>query len=239
MREDVEHHAEGAAQPVMRAAAGARTVADGHLGDARAIERRQRRDEAVQLAVEIDVLENFGAVGLEGGAEIAQLHVRRLGHQPIGDARGKLARDRVIQAVLAPAAGDVVAFLDLFEQRGNVLGSVLEIAVERNDDVALRFVEPGGQRRGLAEVAPQPDHLEARIGLDQIGQQIEAAVGGGVVDKNDFVGLAQALEHGRQPVVERQDGRFLIMDRDDDGEACHGAFRIASARLPSRGGNLC
>ena len=54
------------------------------------------------------------------------------------------------------------------------------------------------------------------IGLHQVRQQLEAAVGRGVVDEQNFVGLAERLQHGREPVVQRQNGGFLIVDRDDD-----------------------
>ena len=58
----------------MGIAGGAQSVADGHLGDASAIETGQRRDEAVQLAIKLDVFQHLGAIGFEGGAEIAQVH---------------------------------------------------------------------------------------------------------------------------------------------------------------------
>ena len=74
--EDIEQHAKRAAQAVVRFAGRARCVADGHLGYAGAVETRQRGNEAVQLAVQIDVLQNLGAVGLERGAEIAQIDAR-------------------------------------------------------------------------------------------------------------------------------------------------------------------
>ena len=220
--EDVEHHAEGAADAVVRIAGGARHVADRHFGHARAVEAGQRGDEAVQFAVEVDVLQHLGAVGLEGGAEIAQVDAARLGHQPVGDARRDLAHDGVVDAVLAPAAGDVVALVDLFEQRGNVLGRVLQVAVHGDDDVALGFVEARRERGRLAEVAAQADHLEVAVGFHQVGQQFEAAVGGGVVDEEDLVGPLQLFQHRGEAVVQREDGGLLVVDRNDDRQHCHG-----------------
>jgi len=140
--DDIEQDAEGAPQAIVGIAGRAQGVADGNLGDARAIETGQRRNEAVQFAVEMDIFQHLGAIGLEGGAEIAQLHAGGLGHQPIGDARGNLAQQRVVHAVLPPAAGDIVSLFDFFEQRGNVLRRVLQVAIHRDDDLALRFVKP-------------------------------------------------------------------------------------------------
>ena len=110
--------------------------------ETRAVKTGQRGDEAVELAVEIDVLEDLGAVGFKRGAEIAQVDSAGLGHQPVGDARRNLAHDGVVHAMFAPAAGDVVALIDFLEQRGNVLGAVLKIAIHGDDHVALRLVEP-------------------------------------------------------------------------------------------------
>src|ERR1700716_30040 len=49
--EDVEHHVESAAQAVVRVARDTRRVADGDLGDSRAVETGQRRNETMQFTV--------------------------------------------------------------------------------------------------------------------------------------------------------------------------------------------
>src|SRR5260370_41120854 len=118
---DVEHHVEGAAESVVRVARDARRVADGHLGDPRAVKAGQRGNEAVQFTVEVDLLEYFVAIGLKRRAEISKLNSRRLRHQPVCDSRWNLASQCIVHAVLAPSARDIVAFLDLRQQRWNVL----------------------------------------------------------------------------------------------------------------------
>ena len=42
----------------------------------------------MKLAVELDFLQDFLAIGLEGGAEVVQFDSGKLGHQPVGDAAG-------------------------------------------------------------------------------------------------------------------------------------------------------
>ena len=59
--------------------------------------------------------------------------------------------------------------------------------------VALGFVKARGERGGLSEVAPQADDLQVRIGLDQIGQQFVAAVGGSVVDEQNLIRPARPI----------------------------------------------
>ena len=60
---------------------------------------------------------------------------------------------------VTPTAGDVIAFINLLEQGGNVFRIVLQVAIHRDDDGAVRFVEAGGEGRSLAEIAAEADHL--------------------------------------------------------------------------------
>ena len=90
----------------------------------------------MQVAVEIDVLQHFASIGFESGAEIVQVNTGRFLHHPIGDAGGNLTGDGVIDSLLAPAARDVVAFFDFFEQKRDVVRIVLKVTIERNDHIA-------------------------------------------------------------------------------------------------------
>src|SRR5690349_24612689 len=91
-------------------------------------------------------------------------------HHPVRDAGGNLASQSVIYSILAPAARDIVPSIDLFEQQRNVFRLVLQVPIERYDDVALCLIETGGQRPGLSEVAAQSKHLQVTVGLDQVCQ---------------------------------------------------------------------
>ena len=101
--------------------------------------------------------------------------------------------------------------------------------------------KPAERAARLSEIAAQPDHLQARIGLDQVGQQLEAAVGRRIVDEQDFVGAAQRFEDRGQPVVQGQNGRLFVVDRNDDGKhlpvtniLLHRAMIYSSALLRCR-----
>ena len=161
----------------MRFTGRARRIANGHLGHARAIKTGQRGNETVQLAIQIHVLQHLGTVGLESGAEIAQVEAGSARHEPVGDARGNLAGDGIVHALLPPAAGDIEALIDFREQRRDIFRSVLEVAIHGDNDFSLGFVKTRGKSGALAEVAPQPDDLQPGICFDKIGQQLEAAVG--------------------------------------------------------------
>src|ERR1700675_1343681 len=103
--EDVEHHIEGPPQTVVRISRDTRRVPDRNFRNARAVETCQRRNEAMKFAVKIDLLQYLGAIGLERSAKITQLDARTFRHKPVRDARRDLPGERVIHAVLAPAAG--------------------------------------------------------------------------------------------------------------------------------------
>ena len=65
---------------------------------------------------------------------------------------------------------------------------MLQIAVERDDDLALCFIEARCKRRRLAEITAQAEHFQMMISLNQVRQQIETPVSGGIVDEDDLVG---------------------------------------------------
>ena len=103
----------------------------------------------------------------------------------------------------------------LASSRGISAGIVLEVAVDRDDDLALRRLEAGLQRRGLAEVPPQPHDADAVVRGVQPGQRAERAVGGAVVDEDDLPGLAERVERRGQLVVEERDAPLLVVHGDD------------------------
>src|SRR5207253_5640263 len=69
-RHQVEHHLEGARQPVLRLAHRARVVSDGNLRDARADPGGVDGYEAVHLSVELHLFEELVAVSLERAAVV-------------------------------------------------------------------------------------------------------------------------------------------------------------------------
>jgi len=93
---------------------------------------------------------------------------------------------------------------------------MLQIAIHGNHHVALGFMKTGRKSRALAKVPAQPDHLQMPVCFDQVGQQLEAAVCRSVIDEEDFVRLPARFQHGREPVVQRQQGRFLVVDGNND-----------------------
>ena len=155
--QQVEEAADVALDPVTRTAVLARTVVDRQLGDAVAPVVREHRDEAVQLAVQPQPLHDLGPVGLQPAVEVVQAQAGDAAGDPVEDLRRDAPRERVAPLRL-PAADEVEALVELRQQPRDLGRIVLEVGVDRDDDVALGVREPRRERRRLAEVPAQADH---------------------------------------------------------------------------------
>ena len=110
---------------------------------------------------------------------------------------GSRRETKRVLAILAPAADDVEAALELIDHRGDVARIVLQIAVRGDDQPAARVLEAGGEGRGLSEVAAEPDHAQMRIARLQPRQDREALVRAPVVDDEDLVGASPGASASR------------------------------------------
>src|SRR5258708_39631924 len=123
--------------------------------------RRQRWNKAVHFSVKGHLLEDFAAVGLEGGSEVVNVDAAQLGHEPVGAAGRKAAQPEIVYAVLAPSADDVIPLGDFFQENRNVGGIVLQIAVHGDDVFAAGVIQSGGWTCRLAKGAAQPYNRDA------------------------------------------------------------------------------
>src|ERR1700757_2466343 len=110
--------------------------------------RSERRNEAMQFAVEGHLLENLATIRLEGGAEVVDINATELGRHPVRDAGGDAAQPEVIDPVLAPATDDVIPLADFLDEHRDTGGVVLQVAVHGNDVLAARVVEPSSKAGG-------------------------------------------------------------------------------------------
>ena len=133
----------------------------------------------------------------------------------VEDARHHSPPDRIAPLRL-PARDEVEALVQLCEQAWDLARVVLEVAVDRDDDLALGVREPGGEGGRLAEVAAQAHDLRVRRPRVEPGQRGERAVLRAVVDEDRFPGLSARLQRGVQLVVEEGDASLLVVYGDDD-----------------------
>ena len=143
-----------------------------------------------------------------------QPQAREPARDRVEDPRGDPAAEWVASLRLPPR-DEVEALVELGEQSWDLGRIVLQVAVDRDDDLALRLLEAGLQSGGFAEVPPQPDDADAVVRGVQPGQRGEGAVGGAVVDEDDLPGLSERVERGGQLVVEERDAPLLVVHGDD------------------------
>ncbi len=206
----------------MRLASLAVYVADGDFANGRSIGGGQGGNEAVQLTVERYFLHYLAAIRLEGRPEIVQFHPAQLGHKPVGDAGRNPPHDKVINALFAPAADDVVSLAQLLQEHGNVVGIVLQVAIHGDDVLTFGVIEAGRKRRGLPEVAAQFYHYDAPIDRGDLLQHPEGIVVAAVVHEDQLERLVGAFHHHLEAVIELGYILFFVVEGDDNGVLEHG-----------------
>src|SRR5262249_19067079 len=82
--QQIEEFPNGAADAIVALAVFALPIGDGDFRDPRAGGAGQRGNEAVKLTIELNFLDDFAAIGLEGSTKIVQVQAGELGHHPIG-----------------------------------------------------------------------------------------------------------------------------------------------------------
>jgi len=115
-----------------------------------------------------------------------------------------------------------VAGLPLLDQGGDQFGRILQVGVDHHHRVAGGGIEPGGQRRLLAEVARQLQRAGPRIGFKQGGDDRPGVVGAAVVDVQHAAIERQLIHDRTQALVERAQHGGFVVGGDDDGELRHG-----------------
>jgi hypothetical protein len=215
-RQQIEEHSEGAGDAVMTLTVLAGWIRDGDLADAGSIPGGERGDEAVHLAVEGNVLDNFTAIRLEGRAEVVDIDATERRHEHIRGARGDAAQEEVVSTLCAPAADDIVSLFQLREEVGDLLRVVLEVTVHRQDEVSLGVIEAGCKSGGLTEVATELYDEYTAVYCRDLLEEPVGSVAGAVVDKYQLEGVTDLLHHGLEAVIESGYVLFFVMEGYDD-----------------------
>src|SRR5215469_15367688 len=208
----------------MRGAALAVHIADWNFDDRSAVPRRQRWDEPVQFSVERHLLDDFATISLEGSAKVVDIHAAQFRHQPVRDARRNAPQPKVVDAVLAPAADDVVALADLLNEHRNIGRIMLEVAIHGDDVFAAGVVESSGEAGGLSKITAEFHDGHPAVDSCDLAQQLERAIGRTVVHQDDLEALAVRFHDGFKAVIEVGDILLLVMQRDHNRILCHGRF---------------
>ena len=117
-----------------------------------------------------------------------------------------------------PPADDVHAVPERREEAPDLLGRVLEIGVEGDDDVTARPLHPGEHRRVLPVVPVEPDDAHRPVLGVEGAQDVRGAVAAAVVHEDDLVRPPELLERLGEAMVEVAEALGLVEDRHDDRE---------------------
>ena len=82
--QQIEEDADGARDSIVRLSCQACRIGDGNFADAGSEPGGERGNEAMHLPVKRDILDDFAAVGFEGGAEVVDIDSAEEGHKPVG-----------------------------------------------------------------------------------------------------------------------------------------------------------
>src|SRR5947208_13215462 len=151
-------------------------VANGHLYNRRTVPGSQRRNEAVQLPIQRNLLENIPPIRFEGRAKIVNIHSTQFGHQPVGAARWNAAQPQIVNPLLAPAAHNVVTLGNFLQKNRDIGGVVLQVTIHSDNVLAARMVKASRQRGSLPKVAAKSYHRYTAIHRRDLAQQMKASV---------------------------------------------------------------
>src|SRR5690606_7744620 len=124
--------------------------------------QREREERLAGRPGALRRLEHRAAIGLELPAEVLDLDAGQAAREPVDRARAEPAGEALV-ALAAPAGGDLGALLERVEQLRDLLGRVLQVAVERHRDLAARREQAAGQGGRLPEVARELEHADRRV----------------------------------------------------------------------------
>jgi len=188
------------------AARAATAMADGDLLDRKARGAGAHQDLGVDEGadrVDRDRLEHRAVEDLEGAVDVAHRQVEERAHERAPDRRHRPPQPG-IAARRAEACDDGVG-VGVVEQPADLGELELQIGVAEEDELAARRLEPGPQRRAVAQVLGVVHRAHPRIPRAPAVEHRPARVRRAVVDDHDLEvdaelgpGRERALEQGRQ-----------------------------------------
>ena len=99
---------------------------------------------------------------------------------------------------------------------GDQLRWVLQVGVDHRHGVAEGVLEPGGERRLVAEVAREVDDADARVGAGEAVEQLPRAVRAAVVDEHELV--LEVRDRGRGALDELLHELLLVVHGRHDAQ---------------------
>ena len=214
-REDVQETARVDAGLVDAFVAVLRGLPDVDLADAEALAVGEDRQEAVLVAVELDLLQHAAVAGAGAAAEVAELEAGNGTEQAV-ESRAPHPLEGA--AGPRPATGDCeVAVGECSDQVRQLVGLDLEVRRQGDDDLPGRLLEARHERSRLAERPREADHREAcALGREPL-ESGDEPLARTVEDEDDFIAAADRIETATVLAVQRGGIRTAAADRNDHG----------------------
>jgi len=164
------------------------------------------------------VAHDVPSVAFQGTAVVVQMDSTDPADQTIGQVRGEDSGKPGILAVLPPAVDHVVTLFELLHDARNILGIILEIRVQGNDDCPPGIIKSGGNGSGLPEIADKLQDTNPLIQGSQALEFLGTSIGTSIVDEENFATGLPGDQTLVETVVQGFEGLEFVKNGNDDGE---------------------
>ena len=163
-----------------------------------------------------DGVDHVALVCAQHTALVFHSDVRHFVAREVYDFGAVAAQCRVF-ALLAVSADTVAAFVDFREKCVDFFGRILQVGVERNDDVARRAFECGDDCRVLPVVAVEVDELyDVGAFGAKAAQHFARGVPTAVIDENHLPASAERVHCFAKSVEEVSEISLFVVHGDYD-----------------------
>ena len=179
----------------------------------------------MHFPVETNVLRDVASITFHRAAVVVKPDPSAGADHPVGNA-GQKSPQQGVPARVAPAADDIVAFLEFGQYSGNVLRVILQISVQRDQGLAPSVLKAGSHGCCLTEVSNEFENADPVIGTLQFPHHLETSIRAAVVNDENLVGFFQGPEHAGQVLIKGPEALLLVEDRNENGEIQCGLNRF-------------
>jgi hypothetical protein len=140
------------------------------------------------------------------------------------DARSHVAQ-QAVAFLFRRTVDHVMAFAQHRQQLGNLLGRILQIVVNGDDEFAAGRADAAQQGVVLAVVAAHAQAAHTGVAGTQALDHAPGIVAAAILDEHDLEAQLLRLEHGLQALVQHGQDRRRAVDRHQHGELRRGQRR--------------
>ena len=177
-----------------------RTMMDLHLRYASSELARNGRKISVHAGAQLEGFDRSGSIDLQGAAIVVKPYARHDAEQPVRNRRREIPREEVVLPLPAPSRDDVLPACERKHLR-NIARIVLQVTVERDNELATGFGKSCCKGGGLSEVACEANDLHVSVLLLHGGELLERRICAPIVDQEYLVRDAELIEYTGELVV--------------------------------------